>query len=312
MKRIVLISDIHIDWTSSDGTFEENRVALLSQEVQSHKPDEVWIIGDLLDKARSNVETLKLVRDFIDSLRVPTYYLEGNHERLSAEKYTLTQLKKLFNIEKLPNRFNIEGVDIVAIGHDSISQIVNEDNADILLSHFRWTHPVYGKGEIFKDEITIKNKFKEIILGDIHSSYSPHKNVRYIRSPYTINYQKESDTGILVIDFNNGKYAITPVDTNLPNKIKINIPVNKLAKLLATLDDTNRYFIDVLLNSKEELKMLSKVHKPHCVKVLRPIIEDEKISDKKVEIKDDVFETFLSVADSKVRESKDMIKEIVE
>jgi len=309
----VLVADIHIKYLKDYPLFEENRLDKLVEEIKKQSPDQVWILGDFFDSSKPKVKELRLARKFIDSLGVPVMYLEGNHERVNAQSYILKDLEKLLDITPLAYHFKINSTTIAAFGHKDIKDIVDSKNADILLSHFRWTHPLYGYGELRGDENEICRKFNSIILGDIHSNYNPRPNVTYTSSPYTINFSSTQDTGFITLNIYKNGYSFSHIKTHLPNKVKLKVTLNKLSQLMATLDDINLYYIEVEVKNKKELLLFSKVRKPANVITLKPILIEELKETKvtKVEIKDNVLDTFMNCLPKSIEDEKDYIKESI-
>jgi DNA repair exonuclease SbcCD nuclease subunit len=253
---------------------------------------EVWIIGDLFDRASPSVYDIATAHEFIQKVGKPVKYIEGNHERVSKVQYTLRLLEDTLGITKLPEYTTLEGVSITSIGHDSLDKLSIIQGGDILLSHFRWSHPLFGKGELSKAEETrISQIFSSIILGDIHSRYSPLDNVKYIGSPYSISFSSSEEFGVGELHLDNGKFIFERVDLHLPNKISAVTTLPLLQSVLVGIqDEDSKYRITVMLRNSAEAEEVAVYRTPSNVELIgKFIVQDAKEDvEEKIEIRGEV------------------------
>jgi len=276
MCRISLVTDIHVRIVNTSPYQEDwnyKRLMQLGYMLNKEDTSEVWILGDLFDRAMPSVFDVATVNTFLSIIGKPIKFIEGNHERINKLQYTMQLLSTTLNIERLSESFSIEGVHIVALGHDTLYKVLDVPKADILLSHFRWSHPIFGKGELSrKDESKISENFKLTILGDIHSRYIPKDNVKYIGSPYSISFSPSSEFGVGELILDNGKFIFNYVDTDLPNKIKLSTPLTLLSGVLSGLLPEHKYRITVTLIEKE-LDKFKKLKTESNVEIIGKVVE---------------------------------------
>jgi predicted phosphodiesterase len=309
---IALVADIHID--TSEGTiFETTRVLELARAIKDTGASKVWLLGDILNKSKPTHYDIITLGRFLDELNVlDVAYIDGNHERVRDGKYILDDIMQMFKISKLPNEFKLGNFKIIAIGHSELYKLEHIESADLLLSHFRWSHPLYGKGEV-KHEQLLRSKCENIILGDIHNFYKPHPNVTYISQPYASKYQTTQENGFILLDIKDAELAFKRVVTNLPTKIKLVVPLSKLIQILETLDLANKYVIDVIVKEQKELKTLKNIRLPKCVTRLRPKLDTvESVKEKAEVVTSSILDTILSILPKTIKQEKEYIKDILE
>jgi len=310
---VALVADIHIN-TSENEIFETNRLIELGDILNEDGSTEVYLLGDIFDKSKPDMFDIVAFKKFIDCINKPIYYIEGNHERVNAQYYCLDDIMGMFNIQKLETTFK-GTTKVYPIGHQELSSIQYIDTShkgkSVLLSHFRWTHPLFGKGELYKYENDIKTKFNMVFLGDIHESYEPKDNVIYTGSPYSNKYKIQGEHSYLLVDFEDLTYGRVLLD--LPNKISITLPLSKLVSFLENIDTRHKYVIKVDIRNTDELKKLKKLVIPSCVTRLIPKVEKEEDSKKEViEKKNTILDTLISVLPKTIKDDEEYIRSILE
>ena len=274
--------------------------------------DEVWIIGDLFDRAKPSLGDIIAAKHFVTELGIPIKYLEGNHERINKDLYTLRLLEDVLGIQELPQGFEIEDVGVTAISHRDIHKIKDLPSDDLLLSHFRWSHPVFGEGELNKTtEKFISENYQLALLGDIHYPYEPEDTVNYISSPYSINYGNQKDYGMVVIEFSNGMFDPQRVILDLPSKISLSTNLGVINGVLEGLDPRHLYKIKVNIRL-EQFEKFKKIKYPNNV-ILIPSIEEEirkETGREKIEISGEIKEVLMDTL-SLPKADKDYIREII-
>ncbi len=315
MFKVALAADIHIktDELPVEASWNHNRLMLLAESISNMDVDELWIIGDLFDKARPTIGDIISAKLFVSIVGKPIKFLEGNHERINRDVYTLNMLKGVLGITKLPEKVSIEGVGITAIGHDFIHKIKEMPKDDILLSHFRWSHAIFGKGELLKrDEKYIKNNFTSTILGDIHYPYQPEANVKYISSPYSINFGTPKEYGLMVLELNKGKHTETRVALDLPCKITYKTKLSLVNGLIESTDLKHQYNIIVSIRFNE-LEKFKKLKSPSNIELIPKYeeIKNENNEVTKIKIGNNIKDVLLDSLELPQKEDKEYIKNIL-
>ena len=258
--NIAITADNHL----IDSLFSKNRFhEFITEIINKNKYSFVWFIGDIFHKPRNSDELIVFFNEemyrLIDAKILPRY-IEGNHERRKEDDYLITQIiSRLVPIKKLPQNFTIHKTTFHAYGHDVLNHLTkNNITADILLSHLRWNTSMY-EGELTTKQLKkLSSQYKDVLLGDIHYEYEPEHNVKYINSPYNINYGAIVPRGYIDLEVDRKGYSITRVHTNLPNKIEITCTLDELSQTIEdiTEDAINIYKIKVAVESESDLPFL--------------------------------------------------------
>lgn len=314
MKKVGLISDIHIrvDDLPVILSWNNNRLTELAISIQKQDLEELWIIGDLFDRAKPNLGDIIAAKHFVTKVGIPIKYLEGNHERINKDIYTLGLLEDVLGIQVLPEGFEIEDIGVTAISHRDIQKIETLPPSDLLLSHFRWSHDVFGDGELSKKaESIISETFQLTILGDIHYPYEPKANVKYISSPYSINFGAKKDYGMVILEFNNGELKFTRELLDLPCKISSTQPLSLVNGYVESTDSKHMYRlkVDLKLNDYEKFKNLRV---PNNIELIPNIIVNEhrRVASEKLDISTNIQEVLMGTLKMR-KEDKTYIKEVI-
>ena len=261
--KILLISDIHFPVLTPqksnpfkykntiENNFHVNRLMLLADEINKLRPDRVYILGDLLDSTNINLCTREALKTFILKIGVIVNYLNGNHERINQNEYILDYLD--IGMKPLHTKQKISKTSITSLNHNQIHDAPHI-TSDILLSHFRWTLPVFWgtKGELSKTDLSIvTSNYLDVILGDVHAEFEPEDNVTYVNQPYSHKYLPVSPKGLIMLSIKERGYDITRHHLDLPNKILITCSFNELDDVLNTLDERHLYKIRINIKSTE-------------------------------------------------------------
>ena len=261
--KILLISDIHLPVLTPqksnpfkykntiENNFHVNRLILLADEINTLRPDRVYILGDLLDSTNINLCTCEVLKTFIQKIGSIVYYLNGNHERINQNEYILDYLD--IGMRPLPTTHTIHKTSITSLNH---SQLYDAPHitSDILLSHFRWILPAFWgtKGELSKSDLGIvTSNYSDVILGDIHAEFEPEDNVTYVNQPYSNKYLPASPKGLIELSIDEDGYDIIRHHLDLPNKILITCNFNEIDDVLNTLDKRHLYKIRINIKSAE-------------------------------------------------------------
>jgi len=315
--KIILLADLHFPLLTPqklnpykfkntvENNFHYSRLFKLAEIINEQEPNEIYILGDFLDKADMNMCTQVVLKDFIHYLNAPVKYLNGNHERFNQQEYLLDYLD--INMSPLQQNFKINNTTFTALNHNEINDAPHL-TSDILLSHFRWTLPTFWgqNAELSKASLDkITENYKDIILGDIHSEYEPEDNVTYINQPYSHKYLPLSPKGFITLDVYEDGYEITRVHTYLPNKTLLNCNFVDLNKVLKSCSNVDMYKIRVNLT----LEQVDKLPITNSNIKLEYVFEEKEVVKKMVIEKDTVIDTLLTVLPE---DNRQFIKEILE
>lgn len=313
--KVVTIADIHIrtDDLPVLLSWNNNRLIDLTIAIIKLQVDEVWIIGDLFDRSHPSMGDIISATHFVKELGVPVKYINGNHERITKDLYTLHLLKNVLDITPLDELMEVDGVTLACIGHESLYKIKDLPPRDLLLSHFRWSHDVFGVGELRKkDEKFISENFRETILGDIHFPYEPMGNVRYISSPYSINYSKPKDYGVVILKFDDGDLEISRVKLDLPCKIGAKLALSLVNGFIDSTSPKHLYKLVVSLRYNQ-LEDFKKLKPPNNIELIPKFItEDSEVQEVgKIEVGSNIKDVLLNSLKLPEEADKLYIKDII-
>lgn len=139
--KIVFVSDVHMGSAQSFDTIE-NMVVKISIE----NPDMVILGGDIVDEYTSKEDMERVFAEF-GRLKVPVYYIYGNHDRqggagyIGGRTYSDDDLKNTISSNQifiLKDEWFYQGDDLMVIGREDYSSENRKDlsSADIGFSGF--------------------------------------------------------------------------------------------------------------------------------------------------------------------------------
>ena len=232
-KHILFCADEHILFRRKGvpSDFEKSRYSQLFDHLLnlSANPNCAAVChgGDLFDRAPTIQETALVVR-YLNAVVKPTYVIPGNHEQIKKDT---TFLSELTNIISNPlviiisdyATYNIEGRGIDFIPFNRLKHFEKEGNAELnselLITHVRGYIPPHVTPEV---DLSIFDKWKLVLAGDLHSHSNSQRNIVYAGSPLTTSfYRNRPEKGILKVDL--GTLGIEFIDLNLPALIKLTV-----------------------------------------------------------------------------------------
>lgn len=256
MVSIAVVGDVHLK-LRRNADFELNRFNLLIQHLKNSPASIIIFNGDLLDVARPTLEEIKALNEAMDALHdKQVYIIAGNHEAVTKDKstYDFLQLPNVIYRTKPVHTLEFEGVELKLVDWNDIDKIHLIEKSDILITHYR-----SAMEGLYDEEIeTAKfiNNFSMIILSDIHSRYSPAKNVFYTGSPYPVHHVRDSreDFGYIQLDIDKGSHSWKYVDLNLPKKIRLDVKAEDIGELKLNDDYIYKIHVEGTLDELSKIK----------------------------------------------------------
>lgn len=212
--RILASADWHIKLTQKSVPKEwaVSRYRVLFEQMHSISltTDLHIIAGDILDKL-PNMEELALYFEYIKGCTTKTIIFSGNHEMTSKTTTFLSHLKQVTSllnpiVSIIDDYYSTNEFDIIPYnklkdyeknGEDTFVSLHNK----LLFTHVRGSIPPHVKPEI---DLTIFNKWKTVIGGDLHSYSNSQLNILYPGSPVTTSFHRSLvDTGVIIFDTSN-------------------------------------------------------------------------------------------------------------
>jgi len=257
MTKVAIVSDVHLKLRKHKD-FERGRFRQLISRLSVSDADIIIFNGDLLDHAIPTLEEIKELNDAFYKLTSDkeVWLLDGNHEAVDKLNSTYDYLS-FANVKRPLNgsqEIVIDGVTIRLCGWNKIHQLQNEGSSDILISHYRSTMEGLYQEEV--ETSKFKDNYKLILLGDIHSRYSPSSHIFYTGSPYSISSVRNTKTkyGYIELLLDNKEYSWKYVDLVLPQKVKVSLEYSQIKDFKPRAE--HLYTIEVT-GTVQELKTLT-------------------------------------------------------
>jgi len=151
--------------------------------------------------------------------------------------------------------------------------LTRRKEADILVTHVRCEMPPHIEAERTTEFLT---EYPLVILGDLHSKYSPGGNAHYTNSPYSINFSSSKPNGSYIqLDIDDEGYEWKYVDLDLPQKVKFS---GKASDFREFKPDPHNLYRVVVEDTLEELRTLPYHKNVMYSKIIKHVIvEAEEI-----------------------------------
>lgn len=228
MTKIAIVSDIHLKLRKHKA-FELDRFELLVDELKNSDADIIIIDGDLLNHAVPTLEEIRAIHEMSLSLgNKRVILLAGNHEAVTKDTSTYDFVPfPNFEFISTHKPVQVEDVWINLCSWGSIKKLQDLPSADILISHYRSAMEGLYDEEVDTSEFT--SKYDLVLLGDIHSRYSPEPHVHYTGSPYNIAFSRRPEEGgYVMLTIQDDKYGWYYKNLDLPRKIRVDLVAEEL------------------------------------------------------------------------------------
>lgn len=192
--------NIPVDWAKNRYRLMFEKIHMLESRADMHV-----IAGDLVDKL-PNMEELALYFEFIKHSTIETIIIPGNHESIKKDTTFLTYLKEVTKsinplVRIIDDYYEYKGIDFLPYNrlkeYEKDPSKYNFTN-DILVSHCRGAIDPHVKPEV---DLDMFNKWRTVLLGDLHSYENSQRNLLYAGSPVTTSFHRSPvDTGVILFD----------------------------------------------------------------------------------------------------------------
>jgi DNA repair exonuclease SbcCD nuclease subunit len=340
-NNICIISDTHFGFENNSEQVLESSLKffydVLIPFLNKNKINNIFILGDIFD-SRVSVNTkiqneiYKLFDENLNNFNL--YILIGNHDiyyNSTTEIHSLKFLKKFKNVTLIetPQIIKINNKEILMvpwiINNDTISNIVLENNAEILMGHFDIKGFNLNKFSISKHGINpdlFVNKFKIIFSGHFHT-----RSIRkignsefiYIGTPYQLTRaDMDEERGFLIYNLKSEKYKFFSNDVSTkftsleyPNSFSKKIIFNNRVDLTITYDK-NSY------KPNEYNKYINEIEKYKPIKIT-PIYVDTTNLNSNLDITkcnissiSDLFKEYVNSMNISEYEKEEIIKILID
>lgn len=207
--KILFTADIHIKLGQKNVPVEwaKKRYAeLIQQLAQIQAPLDYFVIGgDIFDKL-PNMEELEIYYELVSSCNVPTIIYPGNHESVKRDTTFFTYLKTVTNklnrlVTVVDDYYTHPDNSFDIIPYNRLKEYRASDvdfHSPLLFTHVRGEIPPHVKPEV---DLTIFDRWKLVLAGDLHSYENSQRNILYPGSPVTTSFHRNLvDTGVIILD----------------------------------------------------------------------------------------------------------------
>jgi DNA repair exonuclease SbcCD nuclease subunit len=208
--KVLFTADVHIKLGQKNVPIDwaKNRYNMLWNQLQSIQSEcDLFVIGgDVFDKL-PNMEELETYFDLVNSCTIETIIYAGNHEAVKKDTTFLSNLKQVTNrlnslVTVIDDYCKVENMDFIP--YNKLKQFEKDPFqicGDICFTHVRGEIPPHVKPEI---DLTIFDRWKLVLAGDLHSYENCQRNILYPGSPVTTSFHRNNvDTGVIILDSNN-------------------------------------------------------------------------------------------------------------
>ena len=208
--KVLFTADVHIKLGQKNVPIDwaKNRYNMLWNQLQTIQGEcDLFVIGgDVFDKL-PNMEELETYFDLVNSCKVETIIYAGNHEAVKKDTTFLTNLKQVTNrlnplVTVIDDYCKVENMDFIP--YNKLKQFEKDPFqicGDICFTHVRGEIPPHVKPEI---DLTIFDRWKLVLAGDLHSYENCQRNILYPGSPVTTSFHRNNvDTGVIILDSDN-------------------------------------------------------------------------------------------------------------
>lgn len=224
--KILFTADIHLKLGQKNVPilWAKDRYKMLFKKLKELQNEcDLFIIGgDIFDRIPT-IEELELFFVLIKQCAINTIIYSGNHEAVKKNTTFLSNLKDI--VHSVNNKVTIlddylslsYGVDFIP--YNKLKEYDPEKinlTGHILCTHVRGEIPPHVKPEI---DLSIFDKWKVVLAGDLHSHDNSQRNILYPGSPVTTSFHRGIvDTGVIIMDTDTLNYRWEKLD--LPQLIR--------------------------------------------------------------------------------------------
>ena len=235
--KILFTADIHIKLGQKNVPVEwaKNRYNLLIDSLNERQHDCNWFIigGDIFDRVPT-MEELEIYYKLITSIHKPCIIFPGNHESLKKDTTFFTHLKHVSHVlnplvDIVDNylTYSMPDDDLTPIfdiiPYNKLKDFEKNGNrlltAPVLFTHVRGEIPPHVKPEV---DLSIFDRWKTVIAGDLHSYENSQRNILYPGSPITTSFHRNRvDTGVILFDTNDHSHSW--ISLKLPQLLRLTV-----------------------------------------------------------------------------------------
>ena len=279
--KILHSADLHINLHKKKVpyTWAENRFkSFFTKMLELESSHDIHIIsGDIFDK-KPEPDEICLFLSYINSVKIPTFIIPGNHEATQKGKSFLeffcddnTIINDNIHIFVYNKKVTVNGQKFYFFpyGEIQINNLSEHEDGEILVTHIRGEVPPHVTAEYDFEKL---RPWKLILLGDIHFAHK-YKDfpAYYSGSPMNTTFDRDSKKqyGINSIELRSiDDYTVNFIDLKLPKLIRQTLQVGKemtenaydhiIYEITGSIDELSKVKNNKLLDKKIAIRNSSK------------------------------------------------------
>ena len=317
--KFAFIADIHFSRYGQDKIEDEsnlperlhsikNALYEVSQYCKDNEIKTLIIGGDVLHgKSIIYAIAQDLMLDFFkDNTELDFYVIDGNHDLSGKSESAVSALRSLENIRNVTwvghkdLSYNIAGEDITLIPYSyRLPDIVKQNSAKILISHFGLSEGVLNSGLSIVSEVSLKDlvdRYKLVLLGHYHK---PQEIIRediklyYVGSLIQLDWgEKGDEKRFLVVDSDTLDVQSIPI-TNYKKHIEIELTSENKDEVFELARQAKQDGDHIKVIMKEKIDLTSVAGEFNVVDKTDRDITDRGISSSMS--RDDIIKRYLEI-----------------
>lgn len=265
--KIVLYSDLHAGQTTEfsrqidcNGRVVDSRLLdaisilrLVRETVKEHKADAVVFLGDFFhDRYILEVAVMQIMREELGKSKVPSYFIQGNHDAYYDDPDAVTSLSALSgikNVHVITEPCEIDGLVLLPYRKDPMKELRSlpvdtKQKNRYLFAHLTPCGAKVSGSELLSDIPVEESTPNGVLLGRFKRCFTGHIHKpqdiglwRVVGSPLQINRgERNEDKYIYVLDTTTDKLTKIPTKGKVPRFMDIRVEkVDELQKYTETV-----------------------------------------------------------------------------
>lgn len=328
--KLFFVGDLHLGRSNASEIFENEFIhfaeKILFPRLKKESDNKALIfLGDIFDNRQHlNVRTISLFKSFMDeieSMKIPTFLLIGNHDiffRRKLHPNSVTPLVREFQFISAVDEFSFlkfpsGKIDLVPwiceTNRDEIISKINESNSQFIAGHFEISGFQMNSGQVSTDGLkqSFFKDFHKVFSGHFH--HRSHKgNILFTGTPFQQSWDEvfqrkgffefsvensqlkfiENDKVLFKII--NVKDEIPPLENLAHTIVRVNLfntPDDVVKELISRIEDQSPHSVqlnDVFENEIiHENEQFSDDHSFSVRKIIMEFLENVEIQDSKID-----------------------------
>lgn len=228
------------------------------------------LLGDVFHKFKTvDQPALAAVTELFKAITsyCPLFVLVGNHDYINGSQFLtdnhtlqpFAMWKDIKIIDK-PTKIKMPNCRLLLVPYvpkdrflEALEEVKGWESVDMIFAHQEFKGCQMG-GHISVDGDAWSEKFPPVISGHSHTKHKVGSNIIYPGMPYDLGYGETDKKYVAELIFDNDVYKINYIDTELPRKRLVRLPIDKAREWYP---EGNDFYKLKVLSTKEEYSSFS-------------------------------------------------------